>query len=717
VAADCRQLASLAAMVTPQPASTGATLSPRVGAGEREGSWPWASLPVGIGIVLLAAILYAAFAHGAVTRSADTRVELVVVGLAVLGALGWLWVGAIRLRAPRLAFAGAVLLGAYACWSGVSVIWSVAPDNSWIEVNRVLTLLLVLGLSIAIGASHPRGLELITKVFVLAALAVTVYALGQKVVPGLHVAGLFNLNQTGPLPRLQEPLGYWNALALFIVMAAPAALALAVDATRRPAPRLASAAALALILITVPLTYSRGGLLALAVALAVGIGLSAARLRSVIWLTITVFSALPAALVGLLLQQLSVANVPLGTREWAGGVLAGAALGGLGLLVLSGRRLIALEARVQISPQRLRTLRRLIWAGAAALVVAGLLALTVSSRGFTGNVSHLWNGFASTHTTSSYDPQRLLSAASENRWVWWKEAAAAFSARPWQGWGAGSFPVVHLLYRRDTLPVQQPHNVPLQFLAETGVIGAVLGIGAFLLLVAGAVRALRSRPAGPERLMGGALLGAAVAYGVHCLYDWDWNIPALSLPAFLFLGVVAGQFRPGAGTRGRERPNFQRSVLRGSALAGITVCLSLVTLSVELPELAADKASAALVAASGASASAVRGAQAEAAVASQLDPLSDAGPLAQAATALRASQTTRARVYLGEAVARNPSDPQAWEQLALVDFNLRDRQWIAAVQRAAQLDPMGRYAQGIVARQLQQAPPASSPTRFSAGAS
>jgi hypothetical protein len=385
-------------------------------------------------------------------------------------------------------------------------------------------------------------------------------------------------------------------------------------------------------------------------------------------------------------------------------------------VLVIGRRLIALESRIQLSAPRALAVRRLAWAGAAALVVAGLLALTFSSRGFTGTISHLWDGFTSTHATSNYDPQRLLSSASENRWVWWKEAAAAFSARPWQGWGAGSFPVVHLLYRRDTLPVQQPHSVPLQFLAETGVIGAILGVGAFLLLAVGGVKMVRARPAGSDRLLAAALLGGAIGYGIHSLIDWDWNIPALSLPAFLFIGVVAGRPWIGSG-----RPNAQPaawwrggSAGRGLALAGLTACLCLFALSVELPQLAADKASAALVAASSTSASAVRGAQADAALASQLDPLSDSGLKAEAAVAQHYSHAARARAYLLQAVMRDPSDPQAWQLLAQVDFGLGDRQWIVAVQRAVDLDPKGHYAQTIVAEQLQKAPPGSSATRFPA---
>ena len=154
-------------------------------------------------------------------------------------------------------------------------------------------------------------------------------------------------------------------------------------------------------------------------------------------------------------------------------------------------------------------------------------------------------------------------------------------------------------------------------------------------------------------------------------------------------------------------------MLRAGALAALTVCLCLFALSVELPQLAANRASAALVAASSPSATVVRGAQAQAALASRLDPLSDSGLLAEADLALHRSRLTRARVYLGQAVIRNPSDPQAWRLLAQVDELLGDRPAAAsASQRAVDLDPMGHFAQAAVADQLHHALPSSSATRF-----
>ena len=101
--------------------------------------------------------------------------------------------------------------------------------------------------------------------------------------------------------------------------------------------------------------------------------------------------------------------------------------------------------------------------------------------------------------------------------MWWKEAAGAIRDRPLGGWGAGSFGVVHLLYRRDALSVRQPHSVPLQWLAETGAVGALLAIGAFGLLLVSAVLATRRRASGSERLLTAALTAGAVAYAVHAL--------------------------------------------------------------------------------------------------------------------------------------------------------------------------------------------------------
>jgi hypothetical protein len=338
--------------------------------------------------------------------------------------------------------------------------------------------------------------------------------------------------------------------------------------------------------------------------------------------------------------------------------------------------------------------------------VCAVLALALSSRGLTGTFSHAWSSFTSTQVVSNYNPNRLLTTAS-NRWVWWKEAAGAFSDRPVGGWGAGSFGVVHLLYRRDALPVQQPHSVPLQFLAEAGVVGAVLALAAFGLLLYAAARNVRRWARGPERTLAAALLAGALAYALHSFYDWDWNIPAVSLPALIFIGVLAGSHRPRCAAR-LDGPGLGA---RAAWLGGVALWLCAFALSAVLPSLAASKASSALVEAASTAPGALSSAQSSAALATSLDPLSDAGLRAEATVAIHRGELALARVYLRGAVARNPSDELAWSELAQLDaFSGHLSEAMLAAQRVIALDPEGQLAQALLRAGLRSASPGSSAT-------
>ena len=88
------------------------------------------------------------------------------------------------------------------------------------------------------------------------------------------------------------------------------------------------------------------------------------------------------------------------------------------------------------------------------------------------------------------------------------EAVGGFADEPLRGWGAGSFPLVHRRYREDELAVRQPHSVPLQFLAGTGIVGLTLLLGLVAAAAAAGVGAVR-RLAGAERDAAAALLAAS----------------------------------------------------------------------------------------------------------------------------------------------------------------------------------------------------------------
>jgi hypothetical protein len=665
-------------------------------------------------LVLL--ILYAAFAHGAGGLAAGARVQAILAAIAALAGIGCLWTGTLHFTRSRAALGGFALLLGFAVWSGISLAWSVSADSTWVELNRDLTYLVLLALAIVVGASAQRAEELTATTFLAGTLLVTLYALGQKLLPGLRISGVFSLDHTGALPRLQEPLGYWNALCLFITLGVPTALALSVERGRSPQLRLAALVALQCMLLTIGFTFSRGGLIALAVALIVIVIASGARLRALMWLGVAGLGAAPGLAYGLTDGSLTQANVALGQRESAGAILLAVLVASVVLVAVIARWLRAQEMSRRVDEAAQRRLGAALGGVVLGAVIVALALVSLSGRGLAGTVSHAWHSFTATRATSNYSPDRLLSADSENRWVWWKEAAGAFSDRPLGGWGAGTFGTVHLLYRRDTLSVDQPHSVPMQFLSETGLVGALLGLGALVVLLVAAGRAVRARPAGRERLMAAALLAGAAAYVVHALYDWDWDIPAVTLPALLFLGVLAGASP--ASRRMRQIEVARRAGRLGQALrlSALTAALTTLAVSGALPPIAASEATGAVVTAAGSSAATIQQAQAQARIASGLDPLSGAGLRVEATIATRQGELEQARHDLLRAIARDPSDRAAWGQLVYVETALGNSSAaLTAALRGLALDPEHPAALALawtaaVRDTLERTPPSASAT-------
>jgi O-antigen ligase len=496
----------------------------------------------------------------------------------------------------------------------------------------------------------------------------------------LHIPGLLDLNQTGSFPRLQEPLGYWNALALFIAYGTPLALARAADPARTARARAVPLLVLQLMLIAIGLTYSRGGLIALAIGLGIGIAVSGRWLPSLTWLAVAAIAAAPPLAYGLASHSLSTGGVSLASRQVAGLILLVVLALSSAVMLFGASRLRALEAERPLTPEGTRRVGRMLVALVGTALVAGVLAVSFSGRGLTGTVSHAWSSFTTTRVTSNTNPERLLSANSENRWVWWKEAAGAFSDRPIAGWGAGSFPVVHLLYRRNGLSVNQPHSVPLQFLSETGLVGTAVVALAFVLLIVAALRGVRRAGSGTERLVASALFAGVVMFLVHGLYDWDWDIPAMAIPALVFVGILCGG-------EGADRVGRLGYAARTAGVALVTLSACAFALSAALPSWAATKASDAIVQAAGSEAD-VSHAEATAALAARLDPLSNAGLLVEATIAARRGQIARVRSLLISATRRDPTDATAWFQLAFADLSVGDAKAASqAGRRALALDP------------------------------
>ncbi len=109
--------------------------------------------------------------------------------------------------------------------------------------------------------------------------------------------------------------------------------------------------------------------------------------------------------------------------------------------------------------------------------------------------------------------------------------------------------------------VKQPHGLPFRLLSELGIVGlafflifmvVTLTVSCLLLFM------IRNRR---ERSLAAAIICMSVIYLVHTSFDWDWNILAVTMPYFLFTGMLVGWYgsikqgnrlsgRPGAGHRG-----------------------------------------------------------------------------------------------------------------------------------------------------------------------
>jgi hypothetical protein len=136
--------------------------------------------------------------------------------------------------------------------------------------------------------------------------------------------------------------------------------------------------------------------------------------------------------------------------------------------------------------------------------------------------------------------------------------------------------------------------------------------------------------------------------------------------------------------------------MRLLALVACTLMLCAVAISGVTPSLAAGRARDAVLTAAQATPAALASAQASAELASRLDPLSDAGLLAEADVASARHEFATARSVVIAAISREPDDLQAWIQLLGYEEALRDVPAVQAVgARILALDPEGAQSRGL----------------------
>ncbi len=361
-----------------------------------------------------------------------------------------------------------------------------------------------------------RDLELWLFGLVAGATAICFYSLATRL-----FADSFGAFNAAAGYRLFVPIGYWNALGIFGGIAALLALGVAVVG-RNTTLRILAGVALVVLLPTLYYTYSRGTWAALAVGLVVALAYSPWRAR--LFVSLFVFGPLPALAVWLASQPAALTDKhsSLSAASQAGHRLAAE----LALLALAQAVVAAAYAmfarRVTIS----RGARIALTATLAVVVVAALVG-AFAAYGSPSTIAHRsWHSFTGPPTGGQNLNSRLFSLSNNGRTVLWHAAWNEFRAHPVAGGGAGSFQRWWFAHRTSGYLVEDAHNLYAQSLGELGIVGgALLALFLGLPLVA-AVRA-RWHP------LAGAALGAYAAYLVHCIVDWDWQMPAVTLLALL----------------------------------------------------------------------------------------------------------------------------------------------------------------------------------------
>jgi hypothetical protein len=567
-----------------------------------------------------------------------------------------------------LGFATVGCFTVFVVWQGFSVLWSIEPDRTWNYINRGLVYLAFLVLGVVAGTLRRAPVYAAACLAVVTAAGVCV-ALATKIFPGLSA-------ETERVARLSSPVGYWNVLALLTVFALPLALWIAAPRTRPDWLRAAGVLYLYAALVALLLTFSRGGVAVGIVAVALWLGIARPRLESAAALGVALVPTLAVAGWAFSRPGLTKDGEPhplqVHDGRWFGLVLV---LGGIAAFF--GAFLISRYERTRPLSEtwRVRVGRVGVAATAAAVVVAivGLVAGGITP-------SRVWHKFnePAASPTAVTGPGHLGSLASTSRWNWWQEAWKSWRAHPVLGTGAGTFDLTHRKLRVDGTVATEPHNLPLQFLSETGIFGFILFLGIALAGAGALVETLR-RLEGEDRLAAAALVVALFAYVVHGVVDFDWDFVAVTAPAAAVLGVLVAAGRPA-----RVRLlGARRGVL--AVAAGAFAAAALYSLvSPWLASRRVDDAYAAL------GRNDVGAAVADAKSAHDLNPVSVDALLAWgAAEAARGDTAAAGRIYT-KAISIQPDNWRPWYYRARLLQNVSGaKAALFDAQQAAERDPRG----------------------------
>jgi O-antigen ligase len=484
--------------------------------------------PVAVGFAALATALVAAD-HGGYWPTSWGWTTLVLSVTALVALI----LGAERPATLELAWLGGIVL--LCTWTALSMAWTTSKTETTLEIERSLVYAALAVTTIAV-ARRGSIAALLWGTWAGTTL-VCLYALATRLFPDR-----LGVSDTVAGYRLSTPVGYWNGLGLMAATAALLAVGLVIEGTRLT-PRILAGASLPVIAPTLYFTFSRGAWLALVAGIAIVVAVSPRRLAFVTGLGVLAVPSGIAVALSYHARPLRLSNVALARAVGAGHSLAWQLLLVVALGGLAGALWSMLSGRVTAP----RPVRLGYGTALAAALVAVVAVALVHYGGPTGAWSHVHRSLEGNPSASPDVSKRLLTLGNAARLDQFHVAVEEWRGHRLLGTGAGTYAQYWMAARSNAGKVLDVHNLYLETLAELGLVGLLVLASMLALPLAGALKA-RQAP---------LIAVAAGAYAVwlaHAAYDWDWELPAATLPAFICAGAIlaAGRVR-GARTTGRRQ--------------------------------------------------------------------------------------------------------------------------------------------------------------------
>ena len=603
-----------------------------------------------------------AFASGLyrLTAWAPLELGLLVIALALTLARP-------TLPSRRSLVAAGALVGLSA-WAWLSRGWGDSADAALITANRLMlyaAMLVVLSLVVR-GRAHA---SLLVGAMTAAVLVMAAYLLARMLAgdgPDLFVYG-----------RLNEPIGYVNGQAGFLLLGLWPLLALAErESVLSSSLGAAGAAVIGCLLV---LSQSRGVALAVAVSAVMALAVVPGRHRR-LWALVVAGGAV-ASVLGPLLD---VHNSAVGPRslpeETVRDAALAAVLAAFGAAAVWGAARAAAGAIAARGPAQAARLRRASTLALAALAGACLLVGLVSAGAIADRARDEYDAFVSLEREPTGS---RFFAGGGNRYDFWRIALLEFRAEPLRGVGGGNYDVGYFERRRTMEDVNQPHSLALQTLAELGLVGAALLAAFFGVVLWGLVGMGRTARGDPwSRTMAVAAGGAFIAWTVHTNVDWVHLLPAV-MGVVLAYAVVL--LRPWEGLR---PPASGRPAVRLAGVAVLAAAVALAGVSVAAPAWSEHLREQGRNALRADPAQALRKADDALALNSDSVP----AYYLKAAALARLDAYGAARASLLEAARREPGDFVTWGLLGDLALRRGDSPLAARYyRRAVRLNPGDRY--------------------------